>query len=65
MEILKTVGLKKYYGKDASLVKALDGVDLSVEEGEFVAWQGPVVRENPLCSICWEGWIILQKAKFL
>lgn len=25
MEILKTVGLKKYYGKDASLVKALDG----------------------------------------
>ena len=58
MEILKTVGLKKYYGKDASLVKALDGMDLSVEEG-------PAVRENPLCSICWEGWIILQKAKFL
>ena len=40
MEILKTVGLKKYYGKDASLVKALDGVDLSVEEGEFVAVAG-------------------------
>ncbi len=40
MEILKTVGLKKYYGKDASLVKALDGVDLSVEEGEFAAVAG-------------------------
>ena len=40
MEILKTVGLKKYYGKDASLVKALDGVDMSVEEGEFVAVAG-------------------------
>ena len=40
MEILKTVGLKKYYGKDVSLVKALDGVDLSVEEGEFVAVAG-------------------------
>ena len=37
MEILKTVGLKKYYGKDVSLVKALDGVDMSVEEGEFAS----------------------------
>ena len=33
MEILKTVGLKKYYRKDAGLVKALDGVDMSVGEG--------------------------------
>ncbi|WP_373216404.1 ABC transporter ATP-binding protein [Ruminococcus sp. 5_1_39BFAA] len=40
MEILKTENLKKYYGKDESLVKALDGVELSVEEGEFVAVVG-------------------------
>ena len=40
MEILRTENLKKYYGKNASLVKALDGVDLSVEEGEFVAVAG-------------------------
>lgn len=40
MEILKTEGLKKYYGSGSSLVKALDGVDLSVEEGEFVAVVG-------------------------
>ena len=40
MEILKTENLKKYYGKDVSLVKALDGVDLSIEEGEFVAVAG-------------------------
>ena len=33
MEILKTVGLKKYYGKDASLVKALDGVDIDTGIG--------------------------------
>lgn len=40
MEILKTTGLKKYYGSGNSLVKALDGVDLSVEEGEFIAIVG-------------------------
>lgn len=40
MEILKTVNLKKYYGKDVGLVKALDGVDISIEEGEFVAVAG-------------------------
>lgn len=40
MEILKTEGLKKYYGNGSNQVKALDGVDLSVEEGEFVAVVG-------------------------
>lgn len=37
MEILRTDSLKKYYGKDESLVKALDEVNLSIEEGEFAA----------------------------
>lgn len=40
MSILKTNELKKYYGSKPSLVKALDGVDLSVEPGEFVAVVG-------------------------
>ncbi len=40
MEILKTKGLKKYYGSGDIVVKALDGVDLSVENGEFVAIVG-------------------------
>lgn len=40
MSVLKTVDLKKYYGKGESLVKALDGVDLEVEQGEFVAVVG-------------------------
>ena len=40
MSILRTEGLKKYYGKGNSLVKALDGVNLTVEEGEFVSVVG-------------------------
>jgi len=40
MEILKTVNLKKHYGENTNLVKALDGVDLSINRGEFVAIVG-------------------------
>ncbi len=40
MVILETNGLKKYYGEGESLVKALDGVDLKVEQGEFVSIVG-------------------------
>jgi len=36
MKMLETNSLQKYYGKDESLVKAVDNVSLSVEEGEFV-----------------------------
>ena len=40
MIILETNNLKKYYGEGESLVKALDGVDLQVEQGEFVSIVG-------------------------
>ena len=40
MAVLKTEGLKKYYGKEPNIVKALDGVDLEIQEGEFVAVVG-------------------------
>ena len=40
MSILTTRELKKYYGSGASLVKALDGVNLDIEDGEFVAVVG-------------------------
>ena len=40
MTILQTKALKKYYGSGDTQVKALDGVDLSVEQGEFVAIVG-------------------------
>lgn len=37
MCILSARNLKKYYGAEDNLTKALDGVDLDVEQGEFVA----------------------------
>jgi putative ABC transport system ATP-binding protein len=40
MLILKTDNLKKYYDSERIVVKALDGVDLEVEAGEFVAIAG-------------------------
>ncbi len=40
MDILRTENLKKYYGGGDALVKALDGVDLSVPSGEFTAIVG-------------------------
>ena len=40
MRILQTEGLKKYYGAGDTQVKALDGIDLTVERGEFVAIVG-------------------------
>lgn len=40
MEILKTKKLKKYYNQTSVVVKAIDGVDISVSQGEFVAVVG-------------------------
>lgn len=40
MEILRCEGLRKVYGSGPGQVTALDGIDLSVEKGEFVAVVG-------------------------
>ena len=40
MSILQTTDLKKYYGAAPNITKALDGVTLSVGQGEFVAIVG-------------------------
>ena len=40
MTVLQTAGLRKVYGAGDTEVRALDGVDLTVESGEFVAVVG-------------------------
>ena len=37
MSILQTIDLKKYYGAKPNITRALDGVNFSVNDGEFVA----------------------------
>ena len=40
MSVLQTIDLKKYYGTKPNITHALDGVNFSVEDGEFVAIVG-------------------------
>lgn len=40
MNILRTNDLKKYYGQEPVLVKALDGITIEIEQGSFTAIVG-------------------------
>ena len=40
MNILETKNLKKYYGSGDTMVKALDGINISINNGEFAAIVG-------------------------
>ena len=54
MSILQTIDLKKYYGVKPNITRALDGVNFSVEQGEFVAVVGTsgsvIVRGDELAK---------------
>ena len=40
MSVLQTIRLKKYYGEEPNITRALDGVNFSVDHGEYVAVVG-------------------------
>ncbi len=54
MNILKTENLKKYYSTGETQVKALDGISLCVEAGEFLAIVG--TSGSGKCT-CWAAWM--------
>ena len=41
MDLISLEGISRFYGEGETLVKALDEVDLRIEEGEIVALLGP------------------------
>lgn len=57
MEMIKAAGLKKYYVTDNYEVHALDGVSLSVEEGEFLAIIGHQEAGRRHYFRSWAAWM--------
>ncbi|MGB8217118.1 MAG: ABC transporter ATP-binding protein [Candidatus Methanoperedens sp.] len=41
MTLIKTIALSKTYSQDETYVQALDNINLSIEQGEFIAITGP------------------------
>ena len=62
MNVLETRALKKYYGEGETQVRALDGVDLTVAEGEFVAIVGTSGSgKSTLLHMLGAGWTTYQR----
>ena len=48
MSVLQTIDLKKYYGAEPNITRALDGVNISVEDGElWLLLELPAVASPP------------------
>ncbi len=48
-EVISLKNVKKYYKVGDNIIKALDGIDISVHEGEFVAIMGPSGSGKSTC----------------
>ena len=66
MNILQTIDLKKRYGKEPNITRALNGVNFTVKQGEFVAivgtsGSGKSTLLNMMAGLSSEGRIYLKK----
>ena len=56
MELLHCTNLEKVYGRGDTAVRALDGVNLQVDRGEFVAIVGASGSGKSTCCTSWPAW---------
>ena len=55
--IIETIDLKKIYGEGDNQVAALDGIDIRITEGEFIAIMGPSGSGKSTLLTFWPAWI--------
>ena len=46
MSVLQTIDLKKYYGTEPNITRALDGVNFSVDDGDCLLYTSPSPRDS-------------------
>ena len=49
--LIKLKKVSKIYGEESSTIKALDKVDLNIEEGKVLKKDTPVRRARPDCGV--------------
>jgi len=49
--LVKVRGLNKTYSRGGEKIQVLQGLNLDVDKGDFVAFMGPAAPARPLCSI--------------
>ena len=54
--VVQAEGLRRHFRGDGEPVRAVDGVDLVVEQGEAVSIMGPSGCGKSTCCTCWVGW---------